>query len=112
MSTLAIDYGTSFTTAALGADGRAELLALGGSGTEQFRLPSLVWVDEAGALVTGWAAEDGAALAPERLERSPKQHLGEAPLEHGRAVSATEAVAAVLERVFAAARRHGERDPT
>lgn len=110
-ATLAIDYGTAFTTAALNQSGRIELLSFGGSQADSKRLPSLVWVDEGGELVIGWAAEEGAALAPERLERSPKQHLGEAPLELGRAVPATEAAAAVLRRVAEEARRHLGRDP-
>jgi len=105
-SSLSIDYGTAFTTAAVSVGGRSELLGIGGSEADSKRLPSLVWVDEGGELVVGWAAEEGAAVAPERLERSPKQHLGEAPLELGRSVSAVEAAAAVFRRVSAEATRH------
>ncbi len=104
--TLAIDYGTSFTTAAVAVDGAAaRLVEVGGSQSQQFRLPSLVWVDGDGELVVGWEAERGAALAPGRLERAPKVHLGEAPLDLGRPVAVEEAAAAVLERVAGEARR-------
>jgi len=106
MTILAVDYGTTYTTAALARDGKPELLALGGSEANVYRLPSTVWVDETGELVVGWQAERGAALAPERLERAPKGWLGDRePMQLGRAVFAEEAAAAVLSIVVSEAKR-------
>lgn len=108
---LAIDYGSSFTAAAVRSSNQSELLSLSVADQQQFRVPSLVWVDEDGELVAGWAAERGAALAPERLERSPKQFLGEEPMQLGRVVTAEEAVGATLALVLAAAEHRFEGQP-
>ena len=105
---LALDYGTTYTTGAIAADGRVELVEVDGSP----RVPSGVWVDDQGTLVVGQAAERQATLAPERHERSPKRHLGEAvPLLLGdHEVPVVEAVAATMQAVAAEAlrRRGGE----
>ena len=111
--TLAIDFGTSFTTAAMWRDGQLGLVEVGGSQSSQFRMPSAVWVDDSGGLVVGWQAETQSPLAPERLERAPKQLLGDAPpMQLGRLVPVEEAVAAVLRAVLVEAQRQaGARHP-
>src|SRR5262245_31222964 len=70
--TIAIDAGTSFTTAAVASAGGApELLEI-----EQSRyLPSVVVLAEDGTPDTGRAAASLAAMLPDRAERLPKRAL-------------------------------------
>lgn len=56
--TLAIDFGTSFTTAAVSVDGRAELLEVDNSRY----VPSAVFVEEDGQLLVGQYAQNRAEL--------------------------------------------------
>jgi molecular chaperone DnaK (HSP70) len=95
--TLAIDFGTTFTSAAIAYDGKIELVEVDGT----TRVPSTVVVNEDGHVVVGMAAENQAALDLERVERTPKRNLGEdAPLVlGGRALPVHEAVGAIL-RMF------------
>jgi molecular chaperone DnaK len=68
---LAVDFGTSCTTAAIrDADGARALEF----GYERF-LSSVVAVDQAGKLLTGPTAALYAAQSPERVERMPKRSL-------------------------------------
>jgi molecular chaperone DnaK (HSP70) len=111
---LAIDFGTSFTTAAVRRDGGTpEILRFQGQDDPQ-RLPSLVLVDEDGRLRVGEDAWAEAALHPGRLLRAPKSHLGEREpyrLE-ARRVAPVEAVAAVLRAVWEEAlKQHGGDEP-
>ena len=106
--TLAIDFGTTFTSAAVGADGRVELIEVGGVA----RLPSAVlWLDD--HFTVGVTAEAQRAAHPDRLERTPKRHLGQR--EHmilgGGPVSVVDAVAAVLGAVYAEALRRRDGEP-
>jgi molecular chaperone DnaK (HSP70) len=92
---LAIDFGTSFTTAAFREDGRAELVKMSSpEGAFRDVMPSSVFLpceaepepDLAGdgavaalpeeRLVVGWTAEHQAAIAPDRFEPTPKRRLG------------------------------------
>ena len=69
---LAIDFGTTFTAAALRTGGTVGMLEIHGSS----RTSSAVFADD-GGLLLGKVAEQRAAGAPERFERSPKHYLEE-----------------------------------
>jgi molecular chaperone DnaK len=105
--TLLIDFGTSFSRAAIvDEDGRIEPVEVDGAPA----MPSAVWADQSGRLVTGAAAEQQGLMTPERLERAPALSIGApGPLRLGRhSVDPTTAVAAVLRRLLSEAllRRH------
>jgi actin-like ATPase involved in cell morphogenesis len=107
---LAIDFGTSYTAAAVTRDERVEVLEIDGGP----RMPSLVLLGEDGELIVGRAAEQQAPLFPGRVERAPKRYLGvpRPLLIEGTPVRAVEAVARILEVVLTEARRrHGGSDP-
>ncbi|MDP9465275.1 MAG: Hsp70 family protein, partial [Actinomycetota bacterium] len=100
--TLAIDFGTTFTSAAVGADGRVDLIEVDGVA----RLPSAVlWSDDGFAV--GVAADAQRGAQPDRLERTPKRHLGvrEHMILGGTPVSVVDGVAAVLRVVYEEALR-------
>ncbi len=69
---LGVDFGTSFTTAAVRRGGTTRMLALGQSGT---KLPSAV-LSINGELVAGEAAVNQAMLHPAGFERTPKRQVG------------------------------------
>jgi hypothetical protein len=71
--TLAIDFGTSYTAAAVAENGRVDALEING----ERRIPSVVFLNEDGTLAVGELALNRAALAPERVERTPKAYLEE-----------------------------------
>ncbi|GAA2639184.1 Hsp70 family protein [Paractinoplanes durhamensis] len=101
---MAIDYGSSFTCAAISADGRvSEILEIDNSRY----LPSVVCLDEDGHLVTGRDAAQEAAIHPGRAERQPKRALvAEAEIRLGdRDISTVEITAATLRRVAEEATR-------
>jgi molecular chaperone DnaK (HSP70) len=96
---LAIDFGTSNTTAAHGAvGGTPAILQVENS---QY-LPSMVVADGDGQLLTGRAATQQAAVFPERTARVPKQALasGNEAVLGGLGVPATDLVGAVLGRAY------------
>ena len=103
--TLAVDFGTSFTVVAVRIDGRPpETIEIGG----ERRIPSIVLVDDDGAVYVGRVAEDLAASRPGRALRAPKRRLGEpAPVVlGGKPYQVVELVAALLRHVFDEAVRH------
>ncbi|MFF2350531.1 Hsp70 family protein [Kitasatospora sp. NPDC058115] len=119
---LAIDFGTCFTTAAVRVEqaGAAEPGAAGpGAVTaveiENSRcLPSLVCLDDDGRLLTGRAAVQLAAQRPERAEQHPKRALLRQPavLLDDREVATVDLAAAVLARAAREARaRRGGTEP-
>ncbi|MBL7488859.1 Hsp70 family protein [Frankia sp. AgB1.9] len=107
---LAIDVGTSFTTAAVlggrdgpGVVGRPEIVEI-----EHSRyLPSVVVLDEDGTLVTGQSATALSGLLPERTERLPKRALVATDQVRlgATTVDTAELVAALITRVLGEARR-------
>ncbi len=108
---LLIDFGTSFTRAAIaGADGRIEPIELDGALT----MPSGIWAESGGKLITGLSAQHQAKIAPERWDRAPGRSLGLGePLILGqKAVDPVKAVAEVLRRVEAEATRRRGGKPT
>lgn len=100
---LSIDYGTTNTVGVvLGADGRPEPLLFDGAPL----LPSAVWLDDTGRLLTGRDALHSARLDPPRFEPTPKQRVDEGELWLGStAVPVVDTIAAVLSRVQAEATR-------
>ena len=96
---LAIDFGTSFTTAAAAAGSMPPTVVE----VENSRyFPSTVVVDSDGQLLTGRAAVQQAAVYPERAVRVPKRALVAGPdvVLPGGAVAVTDLAAAVLRRVY------------
>lgn len=111
---LAIDFGTSFTTAAMTRPGanRAEPVMLEVENSRY--LPSVVFRDEAGQLLTGRAAARQAVAFPERAELAPKRALAadSQVILGGVTVPVADLVAAPLRRVYTEAVRYqGERPP-
>ncbi len=106
---LLIDFGASFSRAAIVDDaGRVEPVEVDGAAT----VPSGVWADSKGRLVTGVAARQQARLAPERWDRAPKRALGQDTLKLGStSVPVTDAVAAVLRRLSTEAIKRRGRAP-
>lgn len=109
---LGIDFGTSYTVAAVAADGSATVVDVESNGSS--RLPSSVFLTEDDEVVVGTAAMHQAVFAPERFEPTPKRAIGEGEIFLGdRLVAVTELVAAVLRRVFTeTCRQQGETVPS
>jgi actin-like ATPase involved in cell morphogenesis len=106
---VAVDFGTSFTAAALRRRDALGLVDLDGSA--QNRIPSCVYVDEAtDTFLVGRAARNSGLRAPDAFERTPKRLIGQGEtLLGGRLVRIEELVHAVYRRVFTECR--SERDP-
>ncbi len=103
--TLAVDFGTSFTVAAVRSSQRSpEVIEIGGDR----RVPSVVFVDDDATLRVGRAAEDLAVFRPGRAVRAPKRRLGEpAPVVlGGKPYQVVDLVAALLRYVYDEAVRH------
>ncbi|SFB37537.1 Hsp70 protein [Amycolatopsis marina] len=98
MRILSVDLGTSNTVAVLSAHGRpSRVVEVDGSAT----MPSAVFAEEDGTLMVGRDAERRARLDPTRFEPNPKRRVDEQTLLLGDdVVPVTEALAAVLRRVF------------
>ena len=100
---LGVDFGTSFTVAALRRGERPpELVRFGDS----FRLPSAVMASEDGTPVAGQRVLLEGINAPERVERTPKRELGQGAVVLGNSlVTDTDLVAAVFRYVADEVRR-------
>ncbi len=108
---LGIDFGTSYTVAAVAIDGNVTTVDVEANGRS--RLPSSVFLSLDGQILVGTAAQHQAVFAPERYEPTPKRVLGEGELFLGdRLVPVSELAAAVLRRVYTeACRQQGETAP-
>jgi WD40 repeat protein/actin-like ATPase involved in cell morphogenesis len=108
---LAIDFGTSNTTAAMTADGGAPVVLE----VENSRyLPSAVYAADGGELLTGRAAVRQGVVFPDRVERAPKRALAKQThvLLGGEPREVVDLVAAVLRRMHTeAVRIHGDQPP-
>jgi molecular chaperone DnaK (HSP70) len=96
----AIDFGTSYTvaTSRAGSETPPAVLAL----VDEGRLPSAVALDDVGRLQAGPSVEEVAALAPDRVERTPKRSLDQLDVMlGGEAVQTVDLVTAVMEYVRA-----------
>ncbi len=100
---LGIDFGTSSTVAVLRrSDGQARPLLFDGTPL----LPSAVYLESDGRLLTGRDAVHAARLDPARFEPSPKRRIADGSVLLGdREIPAVELPAAVLRRVAAEAHR-------
>ena len=95
---LAIDFGTSFTTVALRRSAQSDVLKSSRSESNADRMPSVIMLADNGELLVGWQAERQAELAPERVERTPKQDLEPGRLlDLGEKIEVVDAVARILE---------------
>lgn len=101
---LAIDFGTTSTAAAVARDGGAQLVLLDGGLP---RMLSNVFLQEStGRLLLGDVADNAAVLAPWCLDRTPKRRLGQEFMWLGdHRVRVADAVGEVLRRVTADATR-------
>jgi tetratricopeptide (TPR) repeat protein len=108
---LAIDFGTSNTTAAMAVHGGTPVVLE----VENSRyLPSAVFAAEGGELLTGRAAVRQGVVFPDRVERAPKRALARQTrvLLGGEPREVADLVAAVLRRMHTeAVRFHGGQPP-
>lgn len=108
---LSIDFGTANSTAAhMAGTGTPVVLEVEGSRY----LPSVVFVDKSGQFLTGKAAVQKAATAPERAVRAPKRALvaGEKVVLEGQSIEVADLIAAVLKQLYGeAVRFHGGQPP-
>jgi len=106
-----IDFGTSYTVAAARSGEQAGPVVV--SLVQEGRLSSAVALDDSGALRAGPPVEQVAALAPDRVERTPKRLLDQPDvLLGGQLVETVDLVAAVLGYVREELHRHfNRRDP-
>lgn len=111
--TLGIDFGTTFTLAAMEQDGRLSLVHDGAGVT---RVRSAVWLDDDGELVVGDEAVRQAVLAPERFEPAPKRLVRDREEEillGDKVVPVSDVIGAVLARVAGEAiRQNGGSQPS
>ncbi|MBF9130943.1 Hsp70 family protein [Plantactinospora sp. S1510] len=107
---LGIDYGSSNTVAVLRwPDGRCRPLLFDGSPL----LPSALFLQPDGKLVTGRDAVHSARMDPTRFEPNPKRRVDDGTLLLGaRSVPLVEAIAATLNRVADEARRAAGTHPS
>ena len=108
---LGIDFGTSYTVAAVATEGSVTVVDVESNGRS--RMPSSVFMSADGEILVGTNAQHQAVFAPERYEPTPKRSLGEGDLFLGDdLVPVTDLVAAVLRRVYTeASRQQGETAP-
>ncbi len=102
---LAIDFGTTYTAAAMAYRGRVDLARI----ESELRMPSaLFWREPvpgaSGTLILGAEAENWAAADPACFEPAPKRRIGDDRLRLGTAeLGVVDAVGAILSRVAGAA---------
>jgi actin-like ATPase involved in cell morphogenesis len=103
MQTLAVDFGTSNTVAALATDGGSpRLVTIDGSPL----VPSAVFLTDDGSLAVGRDADRQARIDPSRYEPNPKRRIDDGEILLGATpIPVTRLVAAVLGRVASEVRR-------
>jgi actin-like ATPase involved in cell morphogenesis len=108
---LGIDFGTSYTVAAIASSDGVAVLDIESNG--QSRMPSSVFYTESGEILVGSAAQHQSAFAPERFEATPKRSITDGEIFLGdEMVAVTTLVAAVLRKAYTeATRRRGETMP-
>jgi actin-like ATPase involved in cell morphogenesis len=108
---LGIDFGTTYTVAAIAQDNAVAVIDIESNGNS--RLQSAVFLTEDDETLVGAAAAHQAVFFPERYEPTPKRAIGEGEIFLGdRLVPVSDLVAAVLRRAYAeACRQQGESMP-
>lgn len=108
---LGIDFGTSYTVAAVASSRGIAVLDVESNG--QSRMPSSVFYTEAGEILVGTAAQHQSAFAPERFEATPKRSIADGEIFLGdEFIGVTTLIAGVLRKVYTeASRQHGETLP-
>lgn len=108
---LGIDFGTSYTVAAVSADGESRTIDAEANGRD--RMPSSAFLTKEGEILVGTAAQHQATFAPDRYEPTPKRALGEGQIFLGdRMVDVCDLAGAVLAKAYTeACRQQGERTP-
>jgi hypothetical protein len=95
---MGIDVGTTFSSVAVSAEGKVELLGLG---NRTSNVPSVVLVLDGGEILVGEAAEARAIFEPARVAREFKRRLGDpTPLFLGGAPYSAEALTSILVRAL------------
>ncbi len=109
---LGIDFGTSYTVAAVLEDAQVRVVDVESNG--QSRIPSVVFLNTDGDLLVGTSAQHQAVFAPERFEPSPKRCIAAGEVFLGdRFVPVADLIAAVLRRIHTeTSRQHGETTPS
>jgi actin-like ATPase involved in cell morphogenesis len=103
---LGVDFGTSFTVAAVATETDPEPRLVDVEGDGSSRLASAVWLDDRGRLVVGGSAIHQSVFAPERFEPTPKRAVGDGDVLLGDSLlTDVDLVAAVLGRAGEEARR-------
>jgi molecular chaperone DnaK len=108
---LGIDFGTSYTVAAVASGSQSSTIDVESNGREH--MPSATFVDHDGKILVGTAAQDQATVAPDRYEPTPKRTFGDRQVFLGdQLVDAAALAGAVLGRVYTeACRQQGESAP-
>ena len=108
---LGIDFGTSYTVAAVASSSGVAVLDIESNG--QSRMPSSVFYTDDGEILVGTAAQHQAAFAPERFEATPKRSIADGEIFLGNDfVGVTTLIGGVLRKVFSeATRQRGETLP-
>lgn len=108
---LGIDFGTSYTVAAVSAEGESRTIDAEGNGRD--RMPSSTFLTKEGEILVGTAAQHQATFAPDRYEPTPKRVLGEGQIFLGdQMVDVCDLAGAVLAKAYTeACRQQGERTP-
>jgi actin-like ATPase involved in cell morphogenesis len=109
---LGVDFGTSYTVAAVATGSVVNAIDVESNGRD--RIPSAVYLTPDAEILVGTAAQHQAPFGPERYEPTPKRLLGEGSVFLGDGlVPVVDLAAAVLRRVYAeACRQQGERAPS
>ncbi len=103
--TLGIDFGTTFTVAAVAREGSdPQLVDVEADGS--CRMPSAILLDETGDFAVGKSATHQALFHPDRFEPTPKRVVGDGDLLLGdQLIPVTDVISAVVHRVGAEGRR-------
>src|SRR5271169_654876 len=96
---LGVDFGTSYTVAAVLEDGQVKVIDVESNG--QSRIPSVVFLNTDGDVLVGTSAQHQAVFAPERFEPSPKRCIADGDVFLGdRFVPVADLIAAVLRKIY------------
>ena len=106
---LGVDLGTAYSSAAVGSQGKARMVALGNRSAV---LPSVVFVREGGAVLVGEAADRRGMAEPARVAREFKRRFGDpVPFDlGGTELRAEQLMAIMFQAIFeATVAKEGER---